>query len=271
MKQSIDSAQIPRTSRTCAVRAAALFALVLCACACAPLPPQRDAVEARAGVAAEDRPSPNFDHRRANFVILHHTSNNTAETALRVLTDRARRVSSHYLVARDGKIFRLVDDRQRAWHAGASYWGGHRDINSASIGIELDNNGAEPYAEPMIASLLVLLADLKTRYAIPAANFIGHSDVAPGRKVDPSAFFPWKRLSEQGFGLWCDPPYPAVPAEIDTSLLLQAFGYSVWNLDAAIASFKLHFVPDDPLPQMTEKDRSVLYCLVLQKQSLAAQ
>ena len=240
---------------------------------CAPLAPQRETAptEQRSPVANEYRASPNFDQRRANFVILHHTSNDSVETALRVLTQRAPGVSSHYLIGRDGKIFQLVDDRQRAWHAGVSYWGGHRDLNSASIGIELDNNGREPFAEPMIQSLLVLLTDLKKRFSIPAANFIGHSDVAPGRKVDPSAFFPWKRLAEQGFGLWCDPPYPSVPAAVDTALLLQAFGYNVGNLDGAIASFKLHFVPDDPSPQMTEKDRSVLYCLVQQKQALDGQ
>jgi N-acetylmuramoyl-L-alanine amidase len=80
--------------------------------------------------------------------------------------------------------------------------------------------------------------------------------------------FPWKRLAERGFGPWCDPPYPSVPASLDTALLLHAFGYSVWNLDAAIAAFKRRFVPDDPSPQMTEKDRSVLYCLVQQVQTL---
>jgi hypothetical protein len=110
-------------------------------------------VEQRAGIEVESRPSPNYDQRRPNFVILHHTTDNSAEEALRTLTDRARAVSSHYLIGRDGKIFQLVDDRERAWHAGESYWGGQRDINSASIGIELDNNGREPFAEPMIASL----------------------------------------------------------------------------------------------------------------------
>lgn len=236
--------------------------LALAVYGCAPLPQQRT------GVAHELRPSPNFDQRRPNFVILHHTTDDTAEESLQVLTDRARGVSAHYLIARDGKIFHLVDELARAWHAGQSYWGGNRDLNSASIGIELDNNGREPFAEPMIASLLVLLADLKTRYAIPAANFLGHGDVAPGRKVDPSRLFPWQRLAQQGFGLWCDPPYPAVPAGLDTRVLLQALGYGVWNLDAAVAAFKRRFVPDDASPQVTEKDRSILYCLVLQIQEL---
>lgn len=237
--------------------------LALAAYGCAPLPQTRTTVEHQV------RASPNFDKRRPNFVILHHTSDDTAEESLQVLTDRARAVSAHYLIARDGRVFSLVDEFDRAWHAGVSYWGGNRDLNSASIGIELDNDGREPYAEPMIDSLLVLLADLKKRYSIPAANFLGHGEVAPGRKVDPSRHFPWQRLAQHGFGLWCDPPYPAVPAGLDTSVLLQALGYGVWNPDAAVAAFKRRFVPDDSSIQVTEKDRSILYCLVLQTQRLS--
>ena len=236
--------------------------------ACAPFPAGRP-FSVQPGVAAEQRPSPNFDARRPAFVILHHTSNSETEQALRTLTARESAVSSHYLISRDGKVFYLVDEARRAWHAGESYWAGHRDLNSASIGIELDNDGREPFAEPQIAALLALLADLKARYKLSASSFLGHGDVAPGRKVDPSAYFPWRRLAQHGFGLWCDPPYPAAPAALDTALLLQAFGYNVWNLDAAIAAFKRRFVPEDPAPDMTEKDRSMLYCLVQQMQSPA--
>jgi len=219
----------------------------------------------------EERPSPNFDLRRPNFIIIHHTSNSSAEPALNVLTNRERKVSAHYLIGRDGKLFRLVDEAARAWHAGESYWGGQSDINSASIGIELDNDGFEPFVEAQIETLLALLADLKTRYNIPASNFLGHADVAPGRKADPSRFFPWKRLSEQGYGLWCDPPYPTVPPGFDSEVLLQALGYSVWNVDASISAFKLHFAADDLSPEMSANDRAMLYCLVLQKRALAAQ
>ena len=253
-----------RASRACA----ALLVLVLHACA--PLPPAPPPWIAPA-VPTEVRVSPNYDQRRANFVVIHHTTNNTAEQALSTLTNPARKVSSHYLVGRDGKLFYLVDERQRAWHAGASYWGGHRDLNSSSIGIELDNNGYEPYPEPQIATLLALLADLKNRYSLPATAFLAHGDIAPGRKVDPSVHFPWKQLAVHGFGLWCDPPYPSVPAGVDAALLLQAFGYNVWNLDAAISAFKRRYAPDDTVPQMTEKDLSMLYCLVLQQQTVVAQ
>jgi N-acetylmuramoyl-L-alanine amidase len=258
--------------RTTALRAL-LPLLMLLNGACAPLPPQRTGAAAgyATNLPVEQHPSPNFDARRPNFVIIHHTSDSTVDDALRTLTDPARKVSSHYLIARDGRILQLVDDLARAWHAGESYWGGQQDLNSSSIGIELDNDGREPFAGPMIESLLALLGDIKDRFSIPTANFIGHGDIAPGRKVDPSALFPWQRLAAAGYGLWCDPPYPAAPAGIDTVLLLQAFGYDVRNPDAAAAAFKRHFVPEDSSPQMTEKDRSILYCLVLQKQTANAE
>lgn len=229
--------------------------LILAVVACAPLPQ-------RANVPVEQRPSPNFDERRPNFVILHHTSDDSAEQALRTLTDLLRKVSSHYLIARDGKIYYLVDELARAWHAGESYWGGDRDLNSASIGIELDNNGEEPFADAQIESLLALLADLKERYGIPTANFLGHGDVAPRRKTDPSRQFPWERLAGHGFGLWCEAPYPPAPPGFDSATLLNAFGYDVSDPGAAITAFKRHFVPNDTSQEMMERDRALLYCLV---------
>ncbi len=234
------------------------FALALCACT---------QITPRASVPYQERPSPNFDQRRPNFVIIHHTSNDTAERALSTLTDPVRRVSAHYLIARDGTIYYLVDELDRAWHAGDSYWGGSRDLNSASIGIELDNNGEEPFAGPQIESLLLLLADLQARYKIPASNFLGHGDVAPTRKTDPSAYFPWRRLAERGFGLWCAPPYPEIAEAADTATLLAALGYDTRDLNAAIAAFKRHFVPQDASSEMTEEDRTLLVCLIAKKTS----
>lgn len=241
--------------------------------ACAPLPQQRANTPrpSQPSVPVEQRPSPNFDARRPNYVIIHHTSDASAEESLAVLSEPAREVSAHYLIGRDGRIFQLVDELARAWHAGESYWGGQHDLNSASIGIELDNDGREPFSEPQVQALIALLADLKARYNIPTANFLGHADIAPGRKVDPSRVFPWKRLAGQGYGMWCDPPYPPVLADLDSESLLQALGYNVWNAEAAAAAFKLHFVPNDPSPRITETDRAILYCLVLQKRALAAQ
>jgi N-acetylmuramoyl-L-alanine amidase len=239
---------------------AAGLVLVLALCACTQITP-------RANVPYLERPSPNFDERRPNFVIIHHTSHDGAERALSTLTDPLRRVSAHYLIARDGTIYYLVDELARAWHAGDSYWGGSRDLNSASIGVELDNDGDEPFAGPQIESLLTLLADLKERYKIPTANFLGHGDVAPARKTDPSRHFPWKRLAALGFGLWCAPPYPEVLAESDTATLLVAFGYDTGDLDAAVAAFKRHFVPEDSSDEVTAEHRALLNCLVAKKTS----
>jgi len=235
------------------IRWAGLFAVLLAACA--PLPPTT-------GVAMQWQPSPNFDERRPNFVIIHATSNDTAEQALRTLTDPARRVSSHYLIGRDGRIYQLVDERARAWHAGESKWGATTDLNSVSLGIELDNNGDELFPDVQISALLTLLNGMRERYAIPAANYLGHADIAPRRKVDPSRRFPWETLARQGFGLWCDPPLPEPPAAMDTTLALRALGYDVSAPEPAILAFKRHFVQDETTPELTDRARSVLYCLL---------
>ena len=231
-----------------------LLPLVLAACAPAPQ---------RAGVASIWYPSPNFDERRPDYVILHHTGDDTAEKALAVLTDPSRGVSAHYLVTRDGAIYQLVDERMRAWHAGVSRWGGDEDVNSASIGIELDNDGDEPFPEAQIDALLALLGDIEERYRIPRANFIGHSDVAPERKVDPSKYFPWRRLAEHGFGIWCDSPPPEPPAGFDPVMALQALGYDVSDVSAAIRAFDLHFMgSDEEATELSPEAQAMLACLV---------
>jgi len=212
-----------------------------------------------------ERPSPNFSARRPNYVILHHTADDSAEDSLRTLTTPRFKVSSHYLIARDGTLYYLVDELARAWHAGDGFWGGNTDLNSSSIGIELDNNGAEPFAEPMIGTLLKLLDDLKTRYKIPAANFIAHGDIMPGRKVDPSRFFPWRRLAQHGFGIWCDPSevkLNGVPAAVSDALLLAALGYDVTNLKATTAAFKRRFLAVDDETPLTDNDRALAQCLI---------
>jgi len=210
-------------------------------------------------------PSPNYGERRPNYVILHQTSNDTVEQALATLTDPERKVSAHYLVGRDGTLYQLVAENQRAWHAGASYWGGNTDMNSASIGIELDNNGAKPFAEAQIARLLQLLGELKERYGMPSANFLGHGDVAPGRKVDPSALFPWQRLAAAGYGLWCNQPFVGTGRVEDASLGLRLLGYDVTDASAALAAFRRHFRGIDSTAAPDAADLDVLNCLLRQQ------
>jgi N-acetylmuramoyl-L-alanine amidase len=239
------------------LRGCALLLLNLL-CACAPLPPDQ-------GRGALWQPSPNFDQRRPNFVILHQTSNDNVEKALATLTDPQRKVSAHYLIGRDGAVMQLVDESARAWHAGDSWWGGNTDLNSASIGIELDNTGDEPFAEAQIAALLVLLDELRTRYRIPQANFLAHGDIAPARKVDPGRLFPWQRLAQQGFGLWCERPEAAAPAGFDAMLGLQALGYDIKVVAAARGAFRRHFLAQDADAELAPAEQALLHCLLQKK------
>ena len=146
----------------------------------------------------------NFNLRKPNYVIIHHTAQDSVEQTLRTFTLPRTSVSSHYVISDDGEIYQMLNDYYRGWHAGVGKWGNNTDLNSSSIGIELDNNGFEPFSEAQIKSLIDLLGVLKERHGIPTANFIGHSDIAPSRKVDPNVNFPWERLAEEGYGYWYD-------------------------------------------------------------------
>lgn len=214
-------------------------------------------------------PSPNHNARRPGYVILHHTSNTGVGRALATLTDPASEVSAHYLIGRDGRLYQLVDETQRAWHAGQSWWGGLTDLNSASIGIELDNDGEEPYAEAQIQRLLALLDDLESRYRIPASNVLGHGDIAPRRKADPGPRFPWARLAQAGFGLWCGQAVPVADAEPlpETALALAAIGYDVSDPAAALAAFRRHFLGIEAEGEASDAERRLMRCLVAEKQA----
>ena len=183
----------------------------------------------------------NFNLRKPNYVVIHHTAQDSTAQTLKTFTMPSTQVSAHYVIGRDGRVYHLLNDYLRAWHGGVARWGNTTDLNSCSIGIELDNNGTEPFAEAQVTSLMHILAGLKKAYGIPTANFIGHADIAPSRKNDPSALFPWKRLADNGFGLWYDagplpspfvadsaaalagrllaPPLPA-PADVPTATTL---------------------------------------------------
>lgn len=147
-------------------------------------------------------PSPNFGPRKEgalpSLVVLHYTAMETAQAALERLCDPMYEVSAHYLITRTGQVWQLVDEQHRAWHAGAGEWTGVRDVNSHSIGIELDNSSQHPFPEPQMCALERLLHQIMQRWDIPPEGVIGHSDLAPGRKVDPGPRFDWQRLALGG-------------------------------------------------------------------------
>ncbi len=202
----------------------------------------------------------NFNLRKPSFVIIHHTAQNSCTETLTTFTTPRTGVSAHYVICKDGTVHHMLNDYLRAAHAGVSRWGNLVDINSASIGIELDNNGFQPFDSLQMNSLVSLLAKLKKDYNISTANFIGHGDIAPTRKNDPNFRFPWKTLAEKGFGLWFDEQRDPVPADFNPIQALRIVGYDVKDTTAAIRSFKRHFL-QDTTRRITETDRSVLYNL----------
>jgi N-acetylmuramoyl-L-alanine amidase len=213
-------------------------------------------------------PSPNHDARQAQLIVLHHTQMASFDAALETLksANDQGRVSAHYVVAEDGRIAQLVDERARAWHAGAGRWGGMYDLNDASIGIELDNDGVEPFAEAQIAALLRLLDDLCSRLGISKTAVIAHADLAPTRKSDPSAMFPWRRLAEAGFGEWPRADAPAAPQGFDPVLALALLGYDVRDLPAARAAFRRRFRGlEAPSTDFDDEDRRLLFDLQQQR------
>ena len=186
------------------------------------------------------RPSPNHGDRRgrrADAIVLHYTGMPTAEGALDRLCDRAAEVSAHYFVFEDGRIAQLVPEERRAWHAGRSSWAGETDMNSASIGIEIANpgldGGAPPFPAAQIAAVTRLCADIMRRRAIPRERLLAHSDVSPGRKIDPGEMFPWRGLAEAGVGLWREP----APDKPGLVLARGATGAPVHTLQARLALF----------------------------------
>jgi N-acetylmuramoyl-L-alanine amidase len=204
----------------------------------------------------------NFSMRRPNYVIIHHTAQNSCEQTLKTFTLPRTQVSSHYVICKDGTVHHMLNDLLRGHHAGVSKWGNATDINSSSIGIEIDNNGFEIFTDEQINSLLVVLDRLKKAYSIPVANFIGHSDIAPGRKVDPNRNFPWQKLSEQGFGYWYDTTNVQVDSSFNAMQALRIVGYDIKNDTNAIQSFKLHFVQNDSTKVITDADKKILADLV---------
>ena len=210
-------------------------------------------------------PSRNYDARRAQLIVVHYTEQDSVQHSLDTLrsSNSGGRVSAHYLLGDDGRIYQLVSDEHRAWHAGAGRWGTIHELNSASIGIEIDNDGHEPFTDAQIDALIRLLEDLTRRHRIPKTEVIGHSDLAPGRKIDPGPLFPWKRLHEAGFGIWPDPAAPPPPPGFDPVNALRLIGYPVDDLEATIHSYRMRFRGDDARA-LDEEDLRILNSLATQ-------
>lgn len=209
-------------------------------------------------------PSPNFGARRdgatPKFIVLHYTAMQTADAACNTLCNPETEVSAHYLISNSGKIRQLVEESLRAWHAGAGRWQGIADMNSHSIGIELDNLGTHGFAEPQMAALEDLLPGIMQRWGIAARNVIAHSDLAPHRKIDPGPRFDWKRLARQGLAVWPDDK----PAQGDWAENAAKFGYPLDGLagcedpkSACFAAFRSRFRPWHKGPEDSE-DRRIM-------------
>ena len=204
----------------------------------------------------------NFGLRKPATVIIHHTAQKSCEQTLKTFTTTKTQVSAHYVICKDGTLHHMLNDYLRAWHAGAGKWGGQGDINSTSIGIEIDNDGKEIFTEAQINCLLGLLSNLKKIHNIATSNFIGHADIAPTRKIDPNVNFPWKRLAENGYGNWYDDTTGvAIPLDFNTSYALRIIGYDISNLAAATQAFRRHFVTLDMAGELTEPEKKILFVL----------
>lgn len=190
-------------------------------------------------------PSPNFGERKEgalpDIVVIHYTAMNSAEGALRALSNLETEVSAHYLIARTGEVMSLVAEDKRAWHAGAGQWGAVTDVNSSSIGIELDNDGVSPFSAPLMEALEELLAAIMQRWAIRPERVIAHSDLAPGRKIDPGLRFDWQRLARQGLAVW-----PELQQADASTFLSHAHGFGYRDdleLEVVLDAFRRRFRP----------------------------
>jgi len=220
-------------------------------------------------VAAKVFPSPNHgerkDHARPSMIILHYTGMPDEGEALQWLSNPVSQVSAHYFVFSDGRVLQMVPEARRAWHAGISSWDGEVDINSHSVGIEIANpghpGGLPPFPDQQIDSVVALTKDIATRWRIPAVRVLGHSDIAPGRKLDPGEAFPWERLHREGVGHWV-PPAPVrdgrffsrgdqgMPIEaLQAMLVMYGYGLKINGVfdedtEKVVSAFQRHFRPE---------------------------
>lgn len=208
----------------------------------------------------EDVPSPNHDERKfpVDMLVLHYTGMETGEAAFRRLIDPEAKVSAHYLVWEDGRVMRLVAESRRAWHAGVSSWQGDTDLNSRSVGIEIVNGGHDfpapggalpPFPDAQVSAVIALCREIVAHHTIPQARIVGHSDIAPLRKIDPGEHFPWARLAGAGIGLW--PPEESGAGCVwmggdpgGVNRQLAAIGYDISDVPAALRAFQRRWLQD---------------------------
>ncbi|GAW34745.1 N-acetylmuramoyl-L-alanine amidase AmiD precursor [Roseovarius sp. A-2] len=205
---------------------------------------------AEAHLPVTPHPSPNFGPRRKgvrpDIIVLHYTAMATPEAALERLCDACAEVSAHYLICERGRVWRMVEEEMRAWHAGAGQWGDVRDVNSRSIGIELANTGTHPFSAPQMAALERLMAGIMQRWRIAPARVIAHSDMAPARKSDPGPRFDWRGLARAGLSVWPEGAAPGRVSEADFLRDAEQFGYSLREgvkADDIQRAFRLRFRP----------------------------
>ncbi len=219
-------------------------------------------------LVAKVRPSPNHGERRGyarpENLVLHYTGMPTASSAIALLCDPAREVSCHYVIEETGRILQLVPENRRAWHAGVSSWRGERDMNSASIGVEICNAGHDgglpDFPEAQVVAMIALCRDVMSRQGIRPERVLAHSDIAPNRKRDPGERFPWARLAEAGAGLWVEPSAPSEPLAArghegphvrGLQTLLALWGYEIEangvydaQTQVVVAAFQRRFRPE---------------------------
>lgn len=220
-------------------------------------------------IAAKVFPSPNHGERkdgmRPDMLILHYTGMNSESEALQWLCNPVSQVSAHYFIFEDGRALQLVPEARRAWHAGRSSWHTQTDINSISIGIEIANAGHDggmpSFKDKQIDTVIQLAKDIIDRWQIPTERVLAHSDVAPGRKLDPGELFPWQRLHEAGVGHWIKPAKiqdgrffsrgdQGMPVEaIQAMFAMYGYGLKINGIfdeetEKVVAAFQRHFRPE---------------------------
>lgn len=221
-----------------------------------------------------ERLSPNWNDRALpiGMIVLHYTEMKPVESALDRLCDPEAGVSAHYVISEEGEVTLLVPEDKRAWHAGVSYWRGVRDVNSASVGIELDHPGHglgyRPFADAQIDALIPLVHSIMQRYDIPRANVVGHSDVAPQRKTDPGELFPWDRLADYHLCL----PRPQKleqgdPFDNDAAfyLALERFGYDITDGHKVVEAFQRRWRQENINGEIDGQVRAILFQLLLDR------